>query len=143
MYLYKKENGKLVSEALRPTLFVPMTGAAEDRRQKKPDPLHPAIANGSFEDRAEVGEGPAGWHYVRQAKLVDDPKSPDGKQYLDFTNSDPGRGSQALQGFAVDGRKVSELDVSLRVRLKDVKPGQTVDQLPCTTSGEPSSGSAG
>ncbi len=47
-----------------------------------------------------------------------------------FTNSEPGRGCQALQGFAVDGRKVSELDVSLRVRLKDVKPGQTIDQLP-------------
>ena len=50
LYLFRKEDGKLVSEALRPTLFVPMTGTAEDKRQVKPDPLHPAIVNGGFED---------------------------------------------------------------------------------------------
>ena len=130
MYLYKKENGKLVSEALRPTLFVPMTGAAEDRRAKRPDPLHPTANNGSFEVYVEGAEGPTGWHYVRQAKVTVDAKSPDGKQYLNFSNSEPGRGSQALQGFAVDGRKVSELNVSMWVRMQDVKPGQTTDQLP-------------
>ena len=41
LYLFKKEDGKLKSEALCPTLFVPMTGKAEDQRQVKPDPLHP------------------------------------------------------------------------------------------------------
>ena len=30
LYLLRKENGEMKSEALRPTLFVPMTGAAED-----------------------------------------------------------------------------------------------------------------
>ena len=130
LYLYKKEDGKLVSEALRPTLFVPMTGAAEDLRGKKPDPLHPTANNGSFEEYVAGAEGPTGWHYVRQAKVTIDPKSPDGKQCLTFSNSEPGRGSQALQGFAVDGRKAHELDVSLWVRLKDVAPGQNIDQLP-------------
>ena len=43
LYLFKKEDGKLVSEALLPTLFVPMTGraqreAAEARKQKKEKP---------------------------------------------------------------------------------------------------------
>ncbi|HEX3871083.1 MAG TPA: protein-L-isoaspartate(D-aspartate) O-methyltransferase, partial [Pirellulales bacterium] len=36
LYLFRKENGKLVSEALRPTLFVPMTGTAESLRKVKP-----------------------------------------------------------------------------------------------------------
>ena len=49
-HLLKKENGKLINEALRPTLFVPMTGRAEDNREVKADPLHPKLVNGSFEE---------------------------------------------------------------------------------------------
>ena len=49
LYLMRKQNGKLVSEALRPTLFVPMTGQAEKDRQVLPDPLHPKVINGNFE----------------------------------------------------------------------------------------------
>jgi protein-L-isoaspartate(D-aspartate) O-methyltransferase len=41
-----------------------------------------------------------------------------------------GQGSQALQGFAVDGRKVHEIDVSFWIRLENVKPGPETDQLP-------------
>ncbi len=37
LYLMKKKDGKMVSEALQPTLFVPMTGRAEENRQVKPD----------------------------------------------------------------------------------------------------------
>ena len=39
----KKQNGKLINEALRPTLFVPMTGEAEKSRKIKPDPTHPQV----------------------------------------------------------------------------------------------------
>ena len=35
---------------------------------------------------------------------------------MTFSNTEPGRGAQALQGLAVDGRKVSALDVSLWVK---------------------------
>ena len=59
LYLFRKEDGKLVSEALRPTLFVPMTGTAEDKRQVKPDPLHPSIVNGGFEEAVERRGRPA------------------------------------------------------------------------------------
>src|SRR5690606_37543023 len=38
LYLFRKKNGKLESEALLPTLFVPITGAAEAARVVKPDP---------------------------------------------------------------------------------------------------------
>jgi protein-L-isoaspartate(D-aspartate) O-methyltransferase len=50
LYLFQKVDGKLKRVALLPTLFVPMTGKAEDGRQVRPDPLHPKINNGSFEE---------------------------------------------------------------------------------------------
>jgi protein-L-isoaspartate(D-aspartate) O-methyltransferase len=132
LYLFRKENGKLVSEALRATLFVPMTGTAENERKVKPDPLHPTVINGSFEEIRMEGttETPRGWHYVRQCKMVKDPLSPEGEHYVTFTNTDPGRASQALQAFGIDGHKVPTLDVSLRVRAKDVRQGQNAQQLP-------------
>src|SRR3569623_1374093 len=55
LYLFRKEKGELVREALLPTLFVPMTGTAEEQRVIKPDPLHPAIYNGGFEE-LQAGE---------------------------------------------------------------------------------------
>ncbi len=49
LFLMRKKDGKLEQEALRPTLFVPMTGEAEDNRKVKADPHHPQILNGDFE----------------------------------------------------------------------------------------------
>ncbi len=47
----RKKGDKLEREALRPTLFVPMTGgAAEDARKVKADPKNPTIINGDFEE---------------------------------------------------------------------------------------------
>ena len=40
-HLLKKENGQLTNEALRPTLFVPMTGKAAKRAQGKGRPAAP------------------------------------------------------------------------------------------------------
>ncbi|HEY5311672.1 MAG TPA: protein-L-isoaspartate(D-aspartate) O-methyltransferase [Pirellulales bacterium] len=132
LYLFRKQDGKLVSEALRPTLFVPMTGTAEEQRKLKPDPLKPGIVNGSFEELAKEGDLviPKGWHYVRQAEVVSDKLAPDGERYVRFANQEPGRGSQALQAFAIDGRKVQALDVSVRVKGDRLGPGQNTQQLP-------------
>ena len=44
-----KTDGELVREDLRPTLFVPMTGSAEDERSVRPDPAHPKLVNEDFE----------------------------------------------------------------------------------------------
>ncbi len=131
LYLYRKEQGELVSEALRPTLFVPMTGQAESERQVQPDPLRPEIRNGGFEEVASEGEAgmPAAWHYLRQAELVER-DAPEGSRYVRFKNSDPGRGSQALQAFGVDGRKIRTLAVSLEVSGRDIRPGREKNQLP-------------
>ncbi len=46
----RKKGDVLEKEALRPTLFVPMTGAAEDARKVQADPAHPALINGDFEE---------------------------------------------------------------------------------------------
>jgi protein-L-isoaspartate(D-aspartate) O-methyltransferase len=121
MYLLKKVDGKLEREALRPTLFVPMTGAAEQKREAKPDPANPKIQNGGFEEL--IGDPPeaVGWHYSRQLKFVKSDSSPEGKQFAQFTNSDGGRNSQTLQGFAVDGRKVKYLDIAFHVAGKDIR----------------------
>ena len=129
LYLLKKIKGKMVSQALLPTLFVPMTGAAEERRRVQPDPLHPALENGDFEETTGDPPQPVGWHYQRQLTVVSDDEAPSGKNYVVFRNIQPGRGCQALQGFALDGRQVHKLDVSLKVRGAKISAGQSPEQL--------------
>ena len=134
LYLFRKVKNELKSVALRPTLFVPMTGKAESKRAKLPDPRAPQLANGSFEESTAEADGtkhPSGWHYQRQLKLeADTPNAPAGKSFATFHNDEPGRGCQALQGFAVDGHAVDALDLSFSVRGRDIRPGATQDQLP-------------
>ncbi len=130
LYLLKKVNGQLVQEALRPTLFVPMTGEAESRRQVLPDPLHPEIRNGDFEEVFGEPPEPTSWHYQRQLQVMTDGNCPSGKNYITFSNNEPGRGAQALQGLAVSGRDVPQLKVSLYARGEEIRPGQNASQLP-------------
>jgi protein-L-isoaspartate(D-aspartate) O-methyltransferase len=151
LYLFQKRDGKLTKEALLPTLFVPMTGTAEASRVEKPDPLRPAINNGGFERLAsdenqgtapppENGdvpssaeaeeETPIGWHYQRQLKIVEAKDAPEGSHFVTFTNREPGRGAHALQGLAVDGRKVDALKFSLWVKASGVQGGEKVEQQP-------------
>jgi protein-L-isoaspartate(D-aspartate) O-methyltransferase len=133
LHLLRKRDGKLETEALRATLFVPMTGEAESQRAVQPDPLHPQLINGSFEQVLagdEDGKRPAGWHYLRQVTLATDQDAPDGKHYVMFRNEEAGRGSRALQGLAVDGRKVSALRMSFFVRGRDIRAGQQRDDWP-------------
>ncbi|MEX2558812.1 MAG: hypothetical protein WD403_02805, partial [Pirellulales bacterium] len=53
-----------------------------------------------------------------------------GGDYLLLTNAVPGRDSQAQQAFALDGRKIRQLDVSFWTRAKGVRPGQSIEQRP-------------
>jgi protein-L-isoaspartate(D-aspartate) O-methyltransferase len=134
LFLMRKTGGELQSEALRPTLFVPMTGEAEEERRVQPDPTNPRITNGSFEElqqETQREQQPAGWHYQQQLTLKSDAQAArDGKNFALFQNAEPGRGCQALQGFAVDGRKVAALQVSAWVRSQNVQPGSRPDQAP-------------
>jgi protein-L-isoaspartate(D-aspartate) O-methyltransferase len=131
LYLLTKKDGKMVAEALQPTLFVPMTGTAESQREVLPDPARPTIENGSFENVEGDPPIPTGWHYQRQLKSIEGGKdAPDGERYITFKNSLPGRNSHALQGFAIDGRKVAQIELSAMVRAESVHPGQSTKQLP-------------
>ncbi len=130
LYLVKKTGGRLVTEKTLPTLFVPMTGEAERHRRIQPDPTNPGLRNGGFEKHVGDPEKPLGWHYQRQLELVEDDDAPSGDRYAKFTNSEPGRGSHALQGFPVDGRKVKELEIVLDVRGEGIRPDPNTRQLP-------------
>jgi protein-L-isoaspartate(D-aspartate) O-methyltransferase len=130
LYRYTKTGGKLVAEPLRPTLFVPMTGTAESGREVQPDPLHPHLVNFSFEEEAGSTGEPRGWYYCRQMKIDQGADAPDGKRFLTFANSVPGRMSRALQGFAIDGKKIGEIEVNATIRGRNIQAGQSHEQLP-------------
>ena len=125
LYMLRKKGGKLESLALLPTLFVPMTGKAEEQRAVQPDPTNPQVVNGSFEQDASQFKNGAqpGWYYERLVEWKTDAKAPDGAHFVEFKNSEPGLGSHLLQGFAIDGRKVSQLTVSGQVRTENVVVG--------------------
>ncbi len=130
LYLLRKKDGKLESETLRPTLFVPMTGAAEDARQVKPDPLNPQVINGGFEEPAEGKQFVPGWYYERQATLTMDNLAPEGKHYVTFRNREEGQPAHLMQGFPIDGRKISEIDLSAMVKHDSVVHGRERDEMP-------------
>ncbi len=95
LYLFEKQQGELKSIALLPTLFVPMTGKAEDKRVVKPDPANPELYNGGFEIEEEGV--PVGWHYQRQLTLIKDDHAPEGERFITFINKEPGRGAGAAR----------------------------------------------
>jgi len=135
LFRVTKRDGKLRRQPLRATLFVPMTGTAEQARQVLPDAGRPQIINGSFEEvisRADTDEAlPASWHYLRQVRVVtDDVAAPHGQRYLRFTSAAAGRASRALQGLALDGRQVSVVRLSAQIRGKDLQRGPTAQQRP-------------
>ncbi len=125
LYMLRKKGKELESEALLPTLFVPMTGKAEEQRAVQPNPANPKVVNGSFEEDASEFKNGAqpGWYYERQVEWKTDPKAPDGEHYVEFKNAEPGLESHLLQGFAIDGRKVQQLAVSGRVKTDNVIAG--------------------
>jgi protein-L-isoaspartate(D-aspartate) O-methyltransferase len=127
--LMKKSGGKMQTEFIESTFFVPMTGQAEAIRRTKNDTGLPELVNGSFETALAGGE-PTGWYYLRQASVVEDARAPDGNAVLQFSNTTAGRNSQALQSMAVDGRKVREIDVSLWIKMDQVRKGQTNEHSP-------------
>lgn len=130
LYLMEKKDGKMVRKALRPTLFVPMTGTAEDKRQVLPDPLNPSLANGDFEEGLHDNGFAKGWYYQRQMTLEKSDKAPSGKHFVQFKNSVPGQLSQLMQGFAIDGRKVSVVRFSMSFSCDNIVVGPRRNDLP-------------
>ena len=122
LYLLTKKDGKLNRAPLRPTLFVPMTGAAEDGRKVLPDPKTVELKNLSFELPPDESDHLPGWFYQRQVERITDSDAIDGECFARFTNSTRGRGSRVLQGFSVVGKEFKSLEVSASVKLSNVRP---------------------
>src|SRR5690606_27703937 len=95
-----------------------------------PDPLKPSLVNGGFEDVHEESGKARGWHYQRQMTVAEGGSKSSGSRAAEFTNNEPGMGAFALQAFAIDGRKVSQLVVSCRVRGQGIRPGLSRHELP-------------
>jgi protein-L-isoaspartate(D-aspartate) O-methyltransferase len=127
LYRVTKRNGNLVNEPLQATLFVPMTGEAEENREVLPDPSKPKISNGDFEEVFGKDRLPVGWHYLRNVKTKVDEG---GNRYLSFINSKAGQPTRALQGLAIDGRRVSAIRLSARIRGKNLMPNPADGQFP-------------
>ena len=130
LYLYRKKEGKLEAQPLRPTLFVPMTGKAEAARQVLPDPKHPRAVNGNFESPSENPRYVTGWYYEQQSVVVADGTAPEGRHFVRFQNQEEGRSAHILQGFGIDGRQVKELRVSAWIKLQNVNQGPEREDLP-------------
>jgi protein-L-isoaspartate(D-aspartate) O-methyltransferase len=139
LFRVTKQGGKLNREPLRATLFVPMTGTAEEARQVLPDASRPRIVNGSFEETISRDDShevlPESWHYLRGAEVVSGDNvsgdnAPHGRRYLRFTGDQPGQASRALQGMAIDGRRVNTVRLSAQVRGRDLENGPTPQQQP-------------
>ena len=129
LYRLRKVDGKLETEMLEPTFFVPMTGTAEELRRLRADTGIPELVNGGFE-AGDDRDQPLGWYYVRQAEIVADADAPEGERFLRFRNHTPGRGAQALQALGIDGRQVRQLDVSVMVQTQGVRLGQSPQEVP-------------
>ena len=128
LVLLTKREGRMEREALVPSLFVPMTGTAEQGRRVQPDGTRPAIDNGGFEALLPDSNVPTAWYYGRQMEIVEAIDAPEGRRYLAFTNTDPGRPAQVFQGFPVDGRAVARLTVQAMVRAEGVRQGLAADE---------------
>ena len=130
LVLLSKRNGVMERESLVPSLFVPMTGAAEQGRRVQPDGTKPALHNGGFEEMLPGADVPAAWYYGRQTKVVAGQDALEGRQYLRLENAEPGRPAQLFQGFPVDGRTIGQVVLSLEVRGDGIGAGPNQDDFP-------------
>jgi protein-L-isoaspartate(D-aspartate) O-methyltransferase len=130
LVLLTKRSGQMVREALVPSLFVPMTGTAEEGRRVQPDGSRPAIVNGGFEESLPESDVPAAWYYGRQSRVVEAADAPEGGRYLRLENMVPGRPAHLFQGFPVDGRAIGRVAVRLSIRGRDIVRGGSPEESP-------------
>ena len=126
----QKRAGELERTDLVPSLFVPMTGEAEERRAVLPNGVKPRLANSSFEECLPDSETPTAWYYGRQEALLENGNSPDGRRHLLLKNSEPGRPAHIFQGFPIDGLSVRELKISYQVRVAGLGSGRIPAEKP-------------
>ena len=125
-----KRNGVMERESLVPSLFVPMTGVAEQGRRVQPDGTKPALHNGGFEEMLPDADVPSAWYYGRQFQVIAGQDAAEGSSYLRLENAQPGRPAHLFQGFPVDGRTVGRVAFSLEVRGDGIAAGPNPADVP-------------
>lgn len=130
LFLMKKTDGEMKRFALRPTLFVPMTGAAEDNRKILPDPSKPQLINSGFEQGLDEKGFAEGWYYQRQLTLEKGSAEEGANNFVQFKNNVPGQLAQVMQAFACDGRKVPLVKFSASFSCENVVVGPRQNDLP-------------
>jgi len=126
----RKVDGKLEREALQPTLFVPMTGAAEEAREVVPDPKNPKLVNGSFELPLINGSKIPGWYYQFGCVAVQNANAPNGPQVIEFRSTDSKSPSMLLQGLAIDGSVVRRIKLGGWIETENVTIGKSKEESP-------------
>ena len=63
-----------------------------------------------------------GWYYERQLQWITDPRAPQGEHFVTFANEQEGRSAHLLQGLPIDGRAVSEIELSAWIRYRNLPP---------------------
>ncbi len=129
LYLLEKKDGEMVRKALRPTLFVPMTGTAEEQREKLPDPTDPKLINGDFEEGLNEQGFVKGWYYQRLLTL-EEGDAPSGDFAVTFKNSNAGQTAHVMQAFAIDGRRVTQVEFGTSFACENVVVGTSKFDLP-------------
>jgi protein-L-isoaspartate(D-aspartate) O-methyltransferase len=130
LYLMRKKDGKLESEKLQPTLFVPMTGQADRERQAQDGQGLPGVLNGNFEQPPGDNGYVSGWYYQRLVTWETGLEAPEGEHFISIRNQTPGRMAHIMQGFAADGRTVTAINASIRVKYSDAKRGRGRTEIP-------------
>lgn len=123
LYQMIKTDGKMAQKALRPTLFVAMTGTAEDNRKIKPDPANPTLLNSGFEEGLDENGFVKGWYYQRQLEEVTTGNIPQGQTYVKFENRIPGQHAHVMQTVAIDGKAVPVVEFSAQIATENVIQG--------------------
>jgi protein-L-isoaspartate(D-aspartate) O-methyltransferase len=130
LYLMEKKDGEMVRKALRPTLFVPMTGVAEQQRRVLPDPLNPELINGDFEEGVDEKGFVKGWYYQRKLEWKEDANAPSGTHYVEFDNQVPGQLAHVMQAFSIDGEQVPAVKFSVSFECENVGKGPLPQDYP-------------
>ena len=111
-----------------------MTGKAESQRKVKPDPAQPSTLQRQFrgnQQRTAKGTtSQTGWHYQRQLTLKSDSSTPDGKRFVTFHNTDPGRGCHALARLRRRWPRSLLARASLLGARRKHSPRRRLDELP-------------
>jgi protein-L-isoaspartate(D-aspartate) O-methyltransferase len=130
LYLIRKKDGQLQSERLQPTLFVPMTGRADEERQPQDAQSGPGVINGNFEQPPDARGYMPGWYYQRLVTWETGREAPEGEHFITLRNETPGRMAHIMQGFPADGRRVTAITASVWVQYSGTQRGRGRTEVP-------------